>query len=130
MGTPVVVQVPFTGGLSQRQADEDLDPADSLIAITNGQFSKVGDVDKRLGMKRLPSTLAAGNPQSTAITSGSRLASWTRVDTSAYYKWKRYNFALNLQNALDRRYIASAQSALTLNPGEQRKFTLSVGTRF
>ena len=52
------------------------------------------------------------------------------MDTSAYYKWKRYNFALNVQNALDRRYIASAQSALTLNVGEQRKLVFSMGTRF
>jgi len=55
---------------------------------------------------------------------------WARVDTSIYYAWKRYNFALNVQNLLDRRYIASAQSALTLNAGEQRKLTLSVATRF
>jgi iron complex outermembrane receptor protein len=54
---------------------------------------------------------------------------WARVDTSAYYGWRNYRFSLNLQNALDRRYIASAQSANTLNPGEQRKFTLSVSTK-
>ena len=45
-------------------------------------------------------------------------------------EWNRYSFALNIQNLLDRRYIASAQSALTLNIGEQRKFTLSVATKF
>lgn len=57
------------------------------------------------------------------------LSSWTRVDSSLYYKWNRYNLALNIQNLLDRRYIASAQSALTLNIGEQRKFTFSLSTR-
>lgn len=59
-----------------------------------------------------------------------KLASWNRVDSSVYYKWKRYDFAMNVQNLLDRRYITSAQSALTLNIGEQRKLTFSVGTRF
>jgi len=59
-----------------------------------------------------------------------RLKEWTRVDTSVYYTWQRYNFALNIQNLLDTRYIQSAQSALTLNVGEQRKLTFSVGTKF
>jgi iron complex outermembrane receptor protein len=59
-----------------------------------------------------------------------RLKGWTRVDSSIYYKWKRYNFALNIQNLLDKRYISSAQSANTLNIGEQRKATFSVGMRF
>ena len=58
------------------------------------------------------------------------LPAWTRVDASAYYKWDRYDLALNIQNALDKRYIASAQSALTLNVGEQRKMTLSLGVKF
>ena len=57
------------------------------------------------------------------------LPGWARVDSSVYYKWNRYNLALNIQNLLDRRYLASAQSALTLNVGEQRKFTLSISTR-
>lgn len=69
----------------------------------------------------------AGDPTTTVYYN---LPGWTRVDSSVYYRWKRYSFALNIQNLLDRRYIASAQSALTLNPGEQRKFTFSATTRF
>lgn len=69
----------------------------------------------------------AGDPTTTVYYN---LSGWSRVDSSVYYKWKRYDFALNVQNLLDRRYIASAQSALTLNIGEQRKLILSVGTRF
>jgi len=59
-----------------------------------------------------------------------RLPGWVRLDTSAYYKWKRYDFAVNVQNLADRRYIASAQSATTLNVGEQRKITVSAGVKF
>ena len=59
-----------------------------------------------------------------------RLPAWSRVDSSVYYKWKRYDMALNIQNLLDRRYIASAQSAITLNAGEQRKLTFSLGFNF
>ncbi len=59
-----------------------------------------------------------------------RLPEWTRVDGSFYYKWKRYDLALNIQNLLNKTYIASAQSAITLNPGEQRKLTFSVSTKF
>ena len=68
----------------------------------------------------------AGDPTTTVYYN---LPGWARVDSSVYYKWNRYNVALNVQNLLDRRYISSAQSALTLNVGEQRKFTLSISTR-
>ncbi|MDB6126391.1 MAG: Iron complex outerrane recepter protein [Verrucomicrobia bacterium] len=69
----------------------------------------------------------AGDPTTTVYY---RLKSWTRVDSSVYYRWKRYDLALNIQNLFDRRYIGSAQSALTLNIGEQRKLTLSLGAHF
>jgi iron complex outermembrane receptor protein len=69
----------------------------------------------------------AGDPTTSVYY---RLKGWTRVDSSIYYKWKRYDFALNIQNLLDKRYISSAQSALTLNIGEQRKLTFSAGMRF
>ena len=69
----------------------------------------------------------AGDPTTSVYY---RLQGWTRVDSSIYYKWKRYDFALNIQNLLDKRYISSAQSALTLNIGEQRKLTFSAGMRF
>lgn len=68
----------------------------------------------------------AGDPTTTVYYG---LPGWARMDSSVYYKWNRYNIALNIQNLLDRRYIASAQSALTLNVGEQRKFTFSISTR-
>ena len=69
----------------------------------------------------------AGDPTTTVYY---RLPGWTRVDSSIYYKWQRYDVALNVQNLLDRRYISAAQSAITLNMGEERKLTFSVGTRF
>ncbi len=69
----------------------------------------------------------AGDPTTTVYY---RLPGWTRVDTAFYYKWKRYDIALNVQNALDRRYIASAQSAITINPGEVRKLTLSITAKY
>ncbi|MBS0662373.1 MAG: TonB-dependent receptor [Verrucomicrobia bacterium] len=69
----------------------------------------------------------AGDPTTTVYY---RLPGWVRVDSSLFYKWKNYDFALNIQNLFDRRYISSSQSALTLNVGEQRKLTLSMGVRF
>lgn len=69
----------------------------------------------------------AGDPTTTVYYN---LSGWTRVDSSIYYRWGRYDVALNIQNLLDHRYIASAQSALTLNVGEQRKLTLSLGMKF
>ena len=69
----------------------------------------------------------SGDPTTTVYY---RLPGWTRFDASAYYKWRRYDLALTCQNVFDRKYISGAQSALTLNTGEQRKFTLSATTHF
>ncbi|MEO6876748.1 MAG: TonB-dependent receptor, partial [Opitutaceae bacterium] len=69
----------------------------------------------------------AGDPTTSVYY---RLPGWTRVDSSVYYRWDRYDLALNIQNLFDRRYIASSQSAITLNVGEQRKLTLSLGMKF
>ncbi len=59
-----------------------------------------------------------------------RLPGWTRVDAALYYKMRRFDFYLNVSNVLDRQYIASAQSAITLNPGEARKITFAMTTKF
>lgn len=59
------------------------------------------------------------------------LPAWTRVDAAVYYKFSRhYNIALNVHNLLDRQYIFAAESATTLNPGEQRLLTLSFDAQF
>ncbi|MDB6128190.1 MAG: ferrichrome-iron receptor [Verrucomicrobia bacterium] len=68
-----------------------------------------------------------GDPSTTVYF---QVPGWTRADVSVFYKWKRQDFSLNVQNALDRRYIANGPSAITLTPGEQRKITLSSTTRF
>jgi iron complex outermembrane recepter protein len=59
------------------------------------------------------------------------LPAWTRVDGAVYYKFtRRYDLALNVHNLLDKQYIFAAQSATTLNPGEQRTITLSFDAHF
>jgi iron complex outermembrane receptor protein len=69
----------------------------------------------------------AGDPTTTVYFP---VAGYVRVDSSLYYKYKNYSYSLGCQNVGDRRYISGAQSALTLNPGEQRKLTLSATTTF
>ena len=69
----------------------------------------------------------AGDPTSAVYF---KMPDWTRVDASCYYKWKNYDFGLNVQNLFDTRYAQSAFSAQLLNIGEQRKATFSVGMRF
>jgi iron complex outermembrane receptor protein len=58
------------------------------------------------------------------------LPGYTRVDSALYYTWKRFSFSLNVKNLFDRRYINSAQSNITLNPGELRTVTFSATTKF
>ncbi|MDB6170673.1 MAG: Iron complex outerrane recepter protein [Verrucomicrobia bacterium] len=50
---------------------------------------------------------------------------WTRVDGALYYKYKRYEFALNVQNALDRNYVSAPRGPRVLLPGDARKLTLN-----
>lgn len=69
----------------------------------------------------------AGDPTSAVYF---KMPDWTRVDGSLYYKWKRYDLSLNIQNLFDKRYVSSAFSAQVLNVGEQRKLTFSVGLHF
>jgi iron complex outermembrane receptor protein len=58
------------------------------------------------------------------------LPGWTRVDSALYYKWGRYDLSLTAKNLLDRSYINSAQSNISVNPGELRNLILSATTHF
>jgi len=69
----------------------------------------------------------AGDPTSTAYFT---VPGYTRVDAALYYKWRRNDIALNIQNAGDRKYIQSVQSAEYMVPGEARKITLSLERKF
>jgi iron complex outermembrane receptor protein len=69
----------------------------------------------------------AGDPTTTTYFP---ISGYTRVDMAFYYKWKGINFAVNIQNLGDRRYLQSEQSAEYIVPGEQRKITFSVERKF
>ncbi len=59
------------------------------------------------------------------------LPSITLVDAAIYYQWNRYNFAVNVANALDRKYIASSSvNRRGLVPGQPRTVTLTVRANF
>jgi iron complex outermembrane receptor protein len=64
-------------------------------------------------------------------TTGSyRIPSWTRPDGDLYYQWKRYKVSLNCENLLDTRYIQIGRAQEVLVPGDERRLTLAVTTRF
>ena len=54
----------------------------------------------------------------------------TRTDLAFYYKWKRYDCAININNLTDRSYIAGGDAPTDLNPGAPRKITASVRYAF
>jgi iron complex outermembrane receptor protein len=58
------------------------------------------------------------------------IASSTRVDLAVYYRWRRYDFALNATNLTDLSYIASADSEVDVVPGAPRKLTASLHYTF
>jgi iron complex outermembrane receptor protein len=57
---------------------------------------------------------------------------YTRIDTALYYKWRRFDVALNVANLTDKFYISSTSTRFfsQVFPGEPRKITLSVKTTF
>ncbi|MDB6127961.1 MAG: ferrichrome-iron receptor, partial [Verrucomicrobia bacterium] len=71
----------------------------------------------------------AGSP---SATNGAyfKVDGWSRVDTAFYYKWHNYDFALDIKNMVDKKYIIAAFNATTLIPGDPRKFTFSVTRKF
>jgi hypothetical protein len=68
MGDTTVLQLPFMGGLDQKTSRFYLDPNARLATITDGNFVKIGAVDKRAGISYLGATQAGGT----------RLASWSK----------------------------------------------------
>ncbi len=50
----------------------------------------------------------------------------TRADVACYYRWRRYDFAINVTNVTDLRYIASADSEIDVVPGAPRKISASL----
>lgn len=58
------------------------------------------------------------------------IPSYARVDAAFYYQWKRFSIALNIQNALDRGYLAYVASNNNLRSGDPRKLTFSLTAPF
>jgi len=53
------------------------------------------------------------------------------MDVAFFYQLgKRYNFALNVSNALDRAYFSYVASNNNVHPGDPRKITTSVTVSF
>ncbi|MFI5336009.1 MAG: TonB-dependent siderophore receptor [Opitutales bacterium] len=58
------------------------------------------------------------------------IPAYARVDTALYYQWKRYSFALNIGNVLDRAYLSYVASNNNVHAGDPRKLTLSLTVPF
>lgn len=54
------------------------------------------------------------------------IPSVTRADLAFYYKWQKYDLAVNINNLTDRSYIAGGDAPTDVVPGAPRKVTLSV----
>lgn len=80
-GETVVVNIPFAGGLDEKTAKEYLDPSSHQASVVNGDFVKVGAIDKRAGIKHLSNTLVSGGSLP-AITTGTRVVGWSRSSLS------------------------------------------------
>ncbi len=63
-------------------------------------------------------------------TNSLTMPSNTRADVAFYYKWKRYDCAVNVTNVTDKSYLASGDAAEDIVPGAPRKITASVRYAF
>ncbi len=57
---------------------------------------------------------------------GLTLPAATRADLAFYYKWKHYDFAVNINNVTDKSYLAGGDAPTDVVPGAPRKITMSV----
>ena len=57
-----IIQLPFTGGIAQKVAQEYVDPSTALLDVVNGVYTKDGGVDKRLGIAALSNAQLPGDP--------------------------------------------------------------------
>ena len=92
MGERTVISLPFVQGMAQQEATEWLDSSASTAGVVNGNLSKHGSVDKRLGMAPLPSATIVGN-NAPGLTVGVRVASWSRSGLSAAGNGYLYSYS-------------------------------------
>lgn len=81
MGKTSVVQYPFAGGIDQKTASQYLDPNARLYSVVNGNYTKIGKVDKRAGIGWLNNAVlppASG----TIVQAGEHITSWNRSDVT------------------------------------------------
>jgi hypothetical protein len=77
MGEKLFPQFPFVGGIDQKTEQSFLEPSNRQFSISNGNFVKVGAIDKRYGVSYAPE-IAVGNYSSP--TYGLRAFSWNRAN--------------------------------------------------
>jgi hypothetical protein len=82
MTQPKIVQYPFAGGIDNKTAQEYLDPNARQYSVVNGNFTKVGAIDKRVGIKALNSGGVLPPNGTTLLTNGQYVTSWNRSDVT------------------------------------------------
>jgi hypothetical protein len=81
VGETTVLHLPFAGGIDEKIAKEYLDASSRQASILNGDFVKVGVIDKRTGMAHLPTALVSGG-NLPDLASGTRVIGWSRSSLS------------------------------------------------
>lgn len=79
MGKKQFVEFPFTGGIDSKTEQAYLDPNTRLVQVQNGNFVKVGAIDKRAGIGFLGNTAAPASPL-LSPSFGQRITAWSRSD--------------------------------------------------
>lgn len=81
MAEPTLLQFPFAGGVNEKIAAEYLDPTQQLASVVNGNFTKNGQIDKRLGIKALCTSTIS--PSGYITGTGISVGTWSRSHVAA-----------------------------------------------
>lgn len=76
-GEVTVVHLPFAGGVEEKIAAQYLDASSKQTSVLNGDFVKIGVIDKRAGIAHVETSLIDGGPL-LAPASGTRVVGWSR----------------------------------------------------
>ena len=85
MGETTTIRVPFAQGLGQQTAQEWQDPTATAASAVNGNFTKAGAVDKRLGMEFVGESFLAtqGSPWMAEMATGVQALTWSKCAMGA-----------------------------------------------
>lgn len=92
-GSSALINLPFVGGIEEGTTAAYVDPSQKQSSLVNGNLTKLGAVNKRLGMGLLGTTALPGNLVTAAPTTAVRTSANSRVGLLEFSEDAVYNYS-------------------------------------